>query len=117
MEEMREETPRSGMSRRRYIKRWLILLAVGVVLGGGRTLAEMFLPAEVGSMVGGGLGVIALIWGLIALALSVVWTMNRAKDVGKDEAWGLLVLVPIVNIVAVVIFASLPSRDDAEGRT
>ncbi len=108
MEEMREET-RSRMGRREYIKRWLILISIGVVVGIGRTLAETFLPAELGSVLG---MIVLALYGLPALALSVVWTMNRATDAGKDEAWGLLLVVPIVNIAALVVFASLPSREE-----
>ena len=110
MEEMHEGR-RSRLGRKGYIKRWLILVAVGVMVGIGQVLADTFLPVGIGS----GLSVILLmLFGLPAAALLVVWTMHRATDAGKDEAWGLLVLVPIVNIVALVVFASLPSREDAE---
>ena len=116
MEEMHEATEesRSRLGRRGYIKRWLILLAIGVLVGIGRVLAETFLPEEFGSVPS---LIVLACYGFPALALSVVWTMHRATDAGKDEAWGLLLLVPIVNIVALVVFASLPSREDAEGRT
>ena len=112
MEEMYEEPrSRSRMGRKGYIKRWLILIAVGVVVGILRTLMEMFVPAQVG-------GAVSLLflacYGIPAVVLSVVWTMARASNAGKDEAWGLLVLVPIVNVVAVLAFASMPSREDAQ---
>ena len=114
MEEMHEETAFAPMRRGGYIKRWLILIAVGVLVGGGRAFAETFLPAALGAALS---LIILAFYGLPALALSVVWTMDRLTDGGKSQAWALLLLVPIVNIVALVMFASLPSREDAEDRT
>lgn len=113
MGEMHEES-RSRLGRRGYIKRWLILIAVGVLVGGGRAFAETFLPAALGAALS---LIILAFYGLPALALSVVWTMDRLTDGGKSQAWVLLLLVPIVNIVALVVFASLPSREDGEDRT
>ena len=111
MEEM-HESPRSRLGRKGYIKRWLILIAIGVVVGIVRMLADTFLPVGLGPA----LSLILLaFYGLPSLAFSVVWTMERAADAGKAEALALLVLVPVVNIVALVVFASLPSREDAEG--
>ena len=95
MEEMHEES-RSRLGRRGYIKRWLILIAVGVLVGGGRAFAETFLPAALGAALS---LIILAFYGLPALALSVVWTMDRLTDGGKSQAWALLLLVPIVNIV------------------
>ena len=113
MKETRETTG-SRIGQRGYIKRWLILIAVGVVAGIGRVLVDSFSPAELGQV----LGVLVLgLYGLPALALSVVWTMHRATDADKDEAWGFLILIPIVNIVAVVVFALLPSRENSERST
>ena len=113
MMEMHEDPPHSPMKRSRYIRRWLILIAVGVLVGVGRTVMEMFVPAVVGSA----LSLLLLAcYGIPAVTLSVVWTMARATDAGKDEAWGLLVLLPIVNIVAVLVFASMPSRMGTKGR-
>ena len=113
MEEM-HEGPRSRLGRQGYIKRWLVLIAIGVAVGIGRLLVESILPA---ALVPALSLILLALYGLPCLAFSVVWTMERAADAGKSEAWGLLVLVPVVNIVALVVFASLPSREDAEGST
>ena len=110
MEEKREET-HSHIGRKGYITRWLILLAIGLIVGAGQVLAEMFIPARFWSALS---PILLAFYGLPALAFSLVWTMDRLADAGRDGTWALLLLVPVVNIVALVVFASLPSREDAE---
>ncbi|MCY3691071.1 MAG: DUF805 domain-containing protein [Chloroflexota bacterium] len=113
MEEMYEEEPRSRprIGRKGYIKRWLILIAVGVVVGVGQAVAEPLLPADFGGVVS--LGVLVF-YGLPALIISVAWTMRRFTDAGRDEAWALLLVLPVVNIATAIVAASLPSREDAQ---
>lgn len=109
MEEMYEETEseRSHLGRKGYIKRWLVLLGVGILVGIARELAPMFLPLELAVALS---FIVSACYALPALIFSVVWTMDRAADAGKNELWGLLILVPIVNVVALVVFSALPSR-------
>ena len=100
---------RSRIGRRGYIKRWLILIVIGVAVGVGQALAEPLLPAEFGTVMS--LGVLVF-YGFPALVMSVAWTMRRFTDAGKDEAWALLLILPVVNIVTAVVAASLPSRQE-----
>ena len=113
MEEM-YESPRSRLGRKGYIKRWLTLFAIGVVVGIGRTVIEAVLPAEVGSPV----SVLVLVaYGLPAAAMVVVWTMHRAADAGKNEAMALLMFVPIINILTLLAFSVMESAPEPQPQT
>ncbi len=105
-----QEKKAGRIGRKQYLNRCLILIAIGIAVGIGQGLAETVLPAQLS----GALRLlVGALYGLPALALSVVWTMHRAVDAGKDEAWGFLMMVPFVNILALVVFASMPSMEDA----
>lgn len=109
MAETRQET-RSPMTRRRFIKRWLILLGIGLLLGFGQAITEAFLPT-----LGGILQVLILFpYGLVALAILVISTMARAKDAGGSELWGLLILAPLINLLLLIALSCVPSKNPAE---
>lgn len=106
---MYEETegPRSCLGRKAYIKRWLVLLGVGVLVSVAREMAATSLPFGLGFAVS---LVLAICYAIPALVFSVKWSTERVEDAGRNGAWGLLILVPIVNVVALIVFSVLPSR-------
>ena len=108
MEEMCEEgaAPRSGLGRKGFIKRWLLLLGIGVLVSIAREFAAVFLPFGLAFALS---LILAVCYAVPALVFSVKWSTERVEDAGRNGAWGLLILVPVVNIVALVVFSLLPS--------
>jgi len=88
------------MSRTKY---WLSVL--GMILIGGLILA--LIQESYGDnaqyVVGRwlGLGIAAIIWAIASF---------RLRDAGRKEYWSFLVIVPVVNLFAIIAIGLLPSR-------
>ena len=112
MQEMYEEeaAPRSGLGRKGYIKRWLVLLSAGVLVGVARELVPAFLPFGLAVAVS---FILVVCYVIPAFVFWVKWSTERVEDAGRNGAWGLLILVPVLNILALIVFSSLPSRSSS----
>lgn len=102
-----EIAPRSGLGRRAFVKRWIGLLGVGLLVSAMGIVIVNGLPSVLVLPV---LVLLALSYAVPALIFSVKWSTARAEDAGRNGAWGFLMLVPAVNVVALLVFSALPSR-------
>ena len=99
-----------GLERKSYIKRWVIVLVGAGLIGVVEGIAAMSFQTEL---------IFRVLWncyGVSAAVLMVKWSTERVENVGRHGAWGLLILVPVVNILALIAFSLLSARSSGEAR-
>jgi uncharacterized membrane protein YhaH (DUF805 family) len=62
------------------------------------------IDAVIGSGMGGGIGVLGLIYSLAVLIPGLAVAIRRLHDTGKSGWWLLLVFIPIVGIIVLIVF-------------
>lgn len=102
-----ETAPRSSLGRRGFVKRWMGLFGVGVLVGAmSVVIADGFqYPLDLLAV-----AILELSYAIPAFIFSVKWSAERAEDAGRNGAWGLLILVPVLNILVLIVLSVLPSR-------
>lgn len=98
------DSPPPGLERKSYIKRWLIVLVGALLLGSVEGVAATSFQSEL---------IFRVLWicyGIPAAVLMVKWSTERVENAGRHGAWGLLILVPVVSVLALVVFSVIPSR-------
>jgi len=53
--------------------------------------------------------VLMAVWALPLLWIGVAMTFRRARDAGVSQWWGLMFFAPILNFLAIAVFATMPS--------
>ncbi len=56
-------------------------------------------------------GMVWLLWTLPFLWIAIAMSLRRAADAGVSPWNGILVLVPVVNLVAMIVLACLPTKE------
>ena len=98
-----EDRP-SGLERKRYIKRWLILLTGALLLGVVEGATAPSFQSEI---------IFRVLWvgyGIPATVLMAKWSTERMENAGRHGAWGLLILIPVANILVLIAFSLLSSK-------
>lgn len=104
----RERTDRR-ISRRRYLF-WVLIANLGnplLLIGGVQGLA---LGTKHGSPAFFAIGAVLFIAGTAMFYISLQQAVQRSRDAGHDKKLAWLLLLPIINVVAFLALALLPSR-------
>ena len=102
-----EMPPGSGLGRKGFVKRWMGLFGVGILVGAMSVVIADGLQSPLDLVA---VAILELIYAIPAFIFSVKWSTERAEDAGRNGAWGLLILVPVLNILVLIVLSVLPSR-------
>jgi uncharacterized membrane protein YhaH (DUF805 family) len=85
----------------------------GVLIGLGGTLIAAALGERRSEVVAIVLGVVAIVWFLSSIVISLGATVRRLNDLGQSGWLAVISLVPCVNVVFLVYLLAAPGREGA----
>jgi hypothetical protein len=108
LKSLRPQSVRSGLSGDRYIALTLDALVIALIAGGVALAAADETPRVA--------ALIATVGAALALAVTLLATMRRLRDVGQKEQRALLMLVPGLNLIQWVGLLSARGASDRPAR-
>jgi uncharacterized membrane protein YhaH (DUF805 family) len=94
--------------RARRAEFWWYVLANFII-----SIIFNIIDAVIGSGMGGGIGVIGLIYSLAVLVPGLAVAVRRLHDTNKSGWWLLIALIPLVGIIVLIVFWATDSTPGA----